>query len=261
MLECWRALAQTLPNYAITLIFHQSADCYSISSYASSGVLVAYIAMGKILLISLYGTLLATAFTQSTLTICEDYASTITFTAYQTFYNGAAGVFTSDIVLSNSTTQAFVSTIGAVILPDATITPLLNSSIVSTSAYTHGASTTSSISRLSSFTTQSDHSSTVQGTSGMSLSTSLTSQLSTLADISSSTITTSGLSVATSLTVGTFTLSTDSPIVTNDAYVSTVLKHHNVHRGNHSASFLAWSPALAETAKRIASTCVYGHNV
>ncbi|THW08669.1 PR-1-like protein, partial [Aureobasidium pullulans] len=39
-----------------------------------------------------------------------------------------------------------------------------------------------------------------------------------------------------------------------------VLVSHNVHRANHSASNLVWDNALASTAAKIASTCVYAHN-
>lgn len=44
-------------------------------------------------------------------------------------------------------------------------------------------------------------------------------------------------------------------------YVETVLKHHNAHRSNHSASALTWSDSLAKSAEALANTCVWGHNV
>ncbi|KAI5244000.1 PR-1-like protein [Aureobasidium subglaciale] len=43
-------------------------------------------------------------------------------------------------------------------------------------------------------------------------------------------------------------------------YQQRVLVSHNVHRANHSASNLIWDNALASTAAKIASTCVYAHN-
>ncbi|KAI4716122.1 PR-1-like protein [Aureobasidium sp. EXF-10727] len=43
-------------------------------------------------------------------------------------------------------------------------------------------------------------------------------------------------------------------------YQQRVLVSHNVHRANHSASDLIWDNALASTAAKIASTCVYAHN-
>ncbi|CAD0113277.1 unnamed protein product [Aureobasidium uvarum] len=43
-------------------------------------------------------------------------------------------------------------------------------------------------------------------------------------------------------------------------YQQRVLVSHNVHRANHSASNIVWDNALASTAAKIASTCVYAHN-
>ncbi|KAK5046171.1 hypothetical protein LTR84_008628 [Exophiala bonariae] len=58
--------------------------------------------------------------------------------------------------------------------------------------------------------------------------------------------------------IPTFTTST-GPSVTNSAYINAILRHHNIHRTNHSANALTWSPALADIAREIAQTCVYGH--
>ncbi|OAL40605.1 hypothetical protein AYO20_00341 [Fonsecaea nubica] len=80
----------------------------------------------------------------------------------------------------------------------------------------------------------------------------------------SSTITTSlgsntpGSSISTLST--TTTSSSGIPVVTNDAYIDAVLRHHNIHRTNHSADPLVWSSSLADTARLIAETCVYGHD-
>lgn len=43
-------------------------------------------------------------------------------------------------------------------------------------------------------------------------------------------------------------------------YQNTVLKHHNVHRANHSAAALTWGHLLAEWAEVLASRCVFAHN-
>lgn len=49
------------------------------------------------------------------------------------------------------------------------------------------------------------------------------------------------------------------PMVTNQAYIDTVLRHHNVHRANHSASSLSWNQSLAEIARTSALNCDYRH--
>ncbi|KAK4150062.1 protein PRY2 [Chaetomidium leptoderma] len=43
-------------------------------------------------------------------------------------------------------------------------------------------------------------------------------------------------------------------------YPSTAVFHHNVHRLNHSASALIWSPTLARYAQTLVNTCHYGLN-
>lgn len=48
---------------------------------------------------------------------------------------------------------------------------------------------------------------------------------------------------------------------TGQGYQAEVLQCHNVHRSNHSAPALTWSPSLASTAQKIASTCNYGHSM
>ncbi|KAG9780827.1 hypothetical protein KCU88_g3629, partial [Aureobasidium melanogenum] len=71
------------------------------------------------------------------------------------------------------------------------------------------------------------------------------------------------VSGSTTFVTSTSTTTTSStsllPSVTNDAYINAILIHHNIHRTNHSASALTWSPAMAETARVIAQTCVYEH--
>ncbi|KAK6425377.1 hypothetical protein LTR95_016272 [Oleoguttula sp. CCFEE 5521] len=44
-------------------------------------------------------------------------------------------------------------------------------------------------------------------------------------------------------------------------YAGKVVLHHNLHRANHSAPALEWSQSLADTASKIAQSCVYAHNV
>lgn len=48
---------------------------------------------------------------------------------------------------------------------------------------------------------------------------------------------------------------------TATTYQQAVVNHHNYHRANHSSSDLVWSAALAQTAKKIADTCVYAHSM
>lgn len=43
-------------------------------------------------------------------------------------------------------------------------------------------------------------------------------------------------------------------------YQKTVLKHHNVHRTNHSAPDVAWGSDMAKWAEELASRCYFGHN-
>jgi uncharacterized protein YkwD len=47
---------------------------------------------------------------------------------------------------------------------------------------------------------------------------------------------------------------------TGNDYSDQVLRHHNVHRQNHSVPDLAWSGELASTALKIAKSCVYAHD-
>ena len=44
-------------------------------------------------------------------------------------------------------------------------------------------------------------------------------------------------------------------------YASKVVLHHNVHRANHSAPNIAWDANLEASAKQVADSCVYAHNV
>ena len=44
-------------------------------------------------------------------------------------------------------------------------------------------------------------------------------------------------------------------------YSGLVLRHHNVHRANHSAENLDWNSTLADFAEKVAMSCVWGHNV
>ncbi|EON61764.1 hypothetical protein W97_00980 [Coniosporium apollinis CBS 100218] len=43
-------------------------------------------------------------------------------------------------------------------------------------------------------------------------------------------------------------------------YADLVLRHHNVHRANHSAPALVWDENLAAIAREIGSSCKYEHN-
>jgi hypothetical protein len=44
-------------------------------------------------------------------------------------------------------------------------------------------------------------------------------------------------------------------------YAEKAVLHHNVHRANHSAPDIAWDSGLEASAKQVASSCVYAHNV
>jgi len=43
-------------------------------------------------------------------------------------------------------------------------------------------------------------------------------------------------------------------------FKKTVLKHHNVHRSNHSSPDIAWGANMAKYAAEVAATCVWAHN-
>lgn len=43
-------------------------------------------------------------------------------------------------------------------------------------------------------------------------------------------------------------------------YETTVLYNHNIHRSNHSAPSLGWNKQLEESARVLASRCVYDHD-
>lgn len=44
------------------------------------------------------------------------------------------------------------------------------------------------------------------------------------------------------------------------SYQNTVLKHHNVHRANHSAPALQWGTLMAQYAMTWAQECKFAHN-
>ncbi|KAK6079449.1 scp-like extracellular protein [Seiridium cupressi] len=71
-------------------------------------------------------------------------------------------------------------------------------------------------------------------------------------------VTVSGSTTSSSTTASA--TSTVGPVVTNQAYIDTIIRHHNAHRTNHSAAAVVWSSSLADTARIIASSCVYRHN-
>jgi uncharacterized protein YkwD len=43
-------------------------------------------------------------------------------------------------------------------------------------------------------------------------------------------------------------------------FKATVLKHHNVHRSNHSSPAVTWGANMAKYAAEVAATCVWKHN-
>ncbi|PWY77420.1 PR-1-like protein [Aspergillus heteromorphus CBS 117.55] len=66
-------------------------------------------------------------------------------------------------------------------------------------------------------------------------------------------------SSATATTLATSTSSSATSTATN-AYQSTVLFNHNIHRSNHSASSVEWSADLETSAYALAAKCVYEHD-
>ena len=44
------------------------------------------------------------------------------------------------------------------------------------------------------------------------------------------------------------------------SYADLMLKHHNMHRANHSAPALTWDSNLASAAATLGNTCVFDHN-
>ena len=47
---------------------------------------------------------------------------------------------------------------------------------------------------------------------------------------------------------------------TLNTYQETMIRHHNVHRANHSARDLAYGPNLQKYARELADYCTWGHN-
>lgn len=60
-------------------------------------------------------------------------------------------------------------------------------------------------------------------------------------------------------TLSTSTSTADNGDPTN-AYQATVLHNHNIHRSNHSATSVSWSDDLEDSARILASRCVYKHD-
>ncbi|THW08049.1 PR-1-like protein, partial [Aureobasidium pullulans] len=107
--------------------------------------------------------------------------------------------------------------------------------------------TSSTSSRLSSAT----FSTATKSSSSLSKS----SSTSSLTKVSSSTL----ISVAkTSIQAST---TAAAPAGKATTYQQRVVDHHNVHRANHSAPALTWDTDLANTAAKIAATCVYAHSM
>lgn len=44
------------------------------------------------------------------------------------------------------------------------------------------------------------------------------------------------------------------------SYADPIIKQHNLHRSNHTSPDIRWNGTLAETAKKIAQSCVYAHD-
>ncbi|EXJ88083.1 hypothetical protein A1O1_05011 [Capronia coronata CBS 617.96] len=167
------------------------------------------------------------------ISISYSYTATVTATVIETITTCPCPTTTT--TLSSS-----------ILLPDGTITPSFPSSstvVTTTTSLTGVVLPDNTI--AASITTSTSFSSATAG-----------SYSSPSAPVSSiSTFTTSTISTTSSTT----TTTSGAPIVTNEAYINTILLHHNIHRTNHSANALTWSPSLADTARVLAQTCVYGH--
>lgn len=48
--------------------------------------------------------------------------------------------------------------------------------------------------------------------------------------------------------------------LTATEYADRVVLHHNLHRANHSSVNVTWGQDLANTAQKIAASCVFAHN-
>jgi len=49
-------------------------------------------------------------------------------------------------------------------------------------------------------------------------------------------------------------------VVVDFTYMATILRHHNVHRANHSAADLVWDATMATYALATAQSCTYAHD-
>jgi uncharacterized protein YkwD len=52
-----------------------------------------------------------------------------------------------------------------------------------------------------------------------------------------------------------------APAASPTDYISAAVDSHNYHRANHSASDMSWSDSLAASAKIVADSCVFAHNM
>ncbi|EXJ86871.1 hypothetical protein A1O3_03825 [Capronia epimyces CBS 606.96] len=164
------------------------------------------------------------------ISISYSYTATVTATVIET-------IITCPCPTPTTTTTTAASSI---LLPDGTITPFVTSS-------------STAVSSTTSLTGVVLPDNTI--TPSMTTRTTTTPIVSN--GISSAPV--SSISTLTTSTTSTTSSTSNVPSVTNDAYINAILIHHNIHRTNHSATALTWSPSLAETAQMIAQTCVYGH--
>ncbi|KAK5100449.1 hypothetical protein LTS08_005198 [Lithohypha guttulata] len=154
--------------------------------------------------------------------------------------------------------------------PVAPSTPIPTSRSTTTTTTTLTSSPTiamiSSTSSSTSQTTSLSSSSTLATslTSTMSITSTSSEASSSAEEGSTSTTTTSSTTseegTTTSVSSSTTTSASSEPAVTNQAYIDTILRHHNAHRANHSADALTWDAALAATSKKTADSCVYAHD-
>ncbi|KAM0816787.1 putative CAP domain-containing protein [Seiridium cardinale] len=163
---------------------------------------------------------------------------------------------------SSATTTTLSASISKSTISSSTATSTLVTSISKSVTSSLTASTTQSTS--SSSATSSSSSTTLTSASPIvttTISVTVSSSTSTSAfPIITTTVSVTVSGSTTSSSITPSATSTVGPVVTNQAYIDTIIRHHNAHRTNHSAAAVVWSSSLADTARIIASSCVYRHN-
>ncbi|CAD0024323.1 unnamed protein product [Aureobasidium pullulans] len=152
---------------------------------------------------------------------------------------------------------------------ESSVAPLSSSLMPSSSTKSPSSSFLSSIKSPSSSSSSKPSSSSVKTSSTSSrlssatFSTATKSSSSLSKSSSTSSLTKVSLSTLISVAKTSIQASTTAAAPAGKAttYQQRVVDHHNVHRANHSAPALTWDTDLANTAAKIAATCVYAHSM